>query len=280
LREKLTEMTEKRRFWPLFWDAARRSPGATLGSIVLTAVPIAVGFVFWLVALPSWAVFIVMLAAVFLASVVVYHVASLAWMAQADALTKLQEKLQAVSKRESLLDLGAPKLLEHGVLRRTQLRGPIETSIGTSGPPSRISFGQRPIRSYRIPVTNHGAYAQEVRVKVVEISPGVEGVSEDVTLHVVHDNPPLDNYRFKSSFSLAKGETELLDVVAMDEREPKTCYLWNIAFEDADAVQEVKLGGTHTFTIRAYAGDVSAEARYRVYADAMSARLEMEGPLT
>lgn len=270
-------MMQKRRFWPLFWDAARRSPGATLGSIGLTAVPIVVGFVFWLIALPSWAVFVVMLAAVFLAPGVVYHVASLVWMAQADALTKLQEELQAASEREPLLDLGAPKLLEHGVLRRTQLRGPIETSTGTAGPPSRVVIAERPIRNYRIPVTNHGAHAQEVRVKVVGISPGVEGVSEDVTLHIVHDDPPLDDYRFRSSFSLANEETELLDVVAMDEKDPKTCYLWNIAFEDA--VQEVKLGGTRTFTIRAYAGGVYAEKRYQVYGDSLEARLEMEGPL-
>jgi hypothetical protein len=218
-----------------------------------------------------------MCAAVFFASLGVYQVASLASMAQADALTKLQEELRAAREQKPLVELGAPKLLEHGVLRRTQLRGPIETNVGTSGPPSRVSIAERRIRNYRIPVTNHGAHAQEVRVKVVGISPGVEGVSEDVTLHIVHDDPPLDNYRFKSSFSLARGETQLLDVVAMDEQEPKTCYLWNIAFEDA--VQEVKLGGTRTLTIRAYAGDVYAEERYEVYGDSLEARLAMEGPL-
>lgn len=268
-----------RRFWPLFWDAARQSLWGTLGALLLAIFSLIGGTIFWVGGLPSWAVFAVMCAAVFFASVVVYQVASLASIAQADALTEFQEELRAARERKPLVELGAPKLLEHGVLRRTQLRGPIETNVGTSGPPSRVSIAERRIRNYRIPVTNHGAHAPEVRVKVVGISPGVEGVSEDVTLHIVHDDPPLDNYRFKSSFSLARGETQLLDVVAMDEQDPKTCYLWNIAFEDADAVQEVKLGGTRTLTIRAYAGDVSAEACYEVYADSMEARLEMKGPL-
>jgi len=268
-------MTEMRRFWPSFLDAARQSPWRTLGALVLTVFTLVGGTVFWLVGLPSGAAFAAACAAVLLAPVVVYHVASVAWVAQADAVAKLQEELRAANDRKPLIELGAPKLLEHGVLRRTQLRGPIETSVGTSGPPSRVPIAERRIRNYRIPVTNHGAYAPEVRVKVVGISPGVEGVSEEVTLHIVHDNPPLDNYTFKGNFPLARGETQLLDVVAMDEQDPKTCYLWNIAFQDADAVQEVKLGGAHAFAIRAYAGDVSAEKRYEVYADSLEARLDM-----
>lgn len=272
-------MMGMRRFWSPFWDAARGSPWATLGSIALAAFSVVGATVFWLVGLPSWVVFVVMFAAVFLASVAVYHVASLAWVTQADALTKLEEELRAGSERKPRVELGQPQLQPNGVLRRTQLRGPFETSIGAGGPRSRISFGQRRIRNYRIPVTNRGAHVPEVRVKVVGISPGVEGVSEEVTLHIAHDDPPLDNYRFRSSFPLAGGETQLVDVVAMDIQSPETCYLWNIAFEDADAVQEVKVGGTRTFTIRAYAGDDYAEERYEVYGDSREARLEMRGPL-
>ena len=270
-------MTEKRRFWPLFWDAARRSPWPTLVSIVLAAFSIVGGTVFWLVGLPSWVVFVMMLAAVFLAPVAVYHIASLAWVAQADAATELQEELRKASKQKPLIELGEPQLQPNGVLQRTQLGSPTETNVGPVGPQHRVRVEQRQIRNYRIPITNHGANAQEVRVKVVKISPGVEGVSEHVTLHIAHDDPPLDDYRFKSSFSLARGESRLLDVVAIDKQNPKTWYLWNIDFQDA--AQEVKLGGTRTFTIRAYAGDVGAEARYEVYGDSLEARLEMEGPL-
>ena len=270
-------MTGMRRFLFPFWDAARRSPWATLGGIVTTALSLAGVTLPSLVGLPSWAVFVVMLAAVLLASIVVYHVASLAWVAQADNLTRLEEDLRALGKQEPRIELGEPQLQPDGVLRRTQLRGPIETMLGTSGPPSRIPFGQRRISNYRIPVTNHGAPAPEVLVKIVAISPGVEGVSEDVPLHIAHDDPPLEDYRFKSSFSLASGDRKLLDVVAIDKQKPNTWYLWNIHFEDA--VQEVKLGGTRTFTIRAYAGDVYAEERYEVYGDSLEARLEMRGPL-
>jgi hypothetical protein len=273
------KMTKMRRFWPPFWDAARRSPWATIGGIVLTVFSLVGGTVFWVGGLPSWAVFVTMLAAVLLVPVSAYHVASLAWADQTDALTKLREEVRAASEQKPRVELGKPQLQADGVLKRTQLSAPPQTSTGPAGPQYRVQAEQRPIRNYRIPVTNYGAYAPEVRVKVVNISPRVEGVSDDVPLHIAHDNPPLEDYTFKESFSLARGETKLLDVVAIDKQRTSTWYLWNINYQDADGVQEVKLGGTHWFVIKAFAGNASAEERYEVYGDSLETRLEMKGPL-
>jgi len=272
-------MTGKRRFWPPFWDAARQSPWAKLGGIGLAVYSLVGGTVFWLVGLPLWALFVVIGTTIPLVLVGVYHVAALAWTAEADKLTRLEEVLRALREQKPRVELGEPQLQPDGVLRRTQWSAPPQTNVGPAGPQHRVQVEQRRIRNYRIPATNHGAYAPEVRVEVVEISPDVQGVSENVPLHIAHDDPPLRDYRFKSSFSLAKGERKLLDVVAIDKQKPNTWYLWNIDYEDADAVQEVKLGGTHTFTIRAYARDVYVEERYEVYGDSLETRLEMKGPL-
>ncbi len=272
-------MTGKRRFWFPFWDAARRSLWAKLGGIGLAVYSLVGGTVFWVVGLPLWAVFVVIGTAIPLVLVGVYHVAALAWTAEADRLTRVEEVLRELREQKPRVELGKPQLQPNGILRRTQLSTPAQTSTGPVGPQDRVEGGSRGIRNYQIPVTNHGAHAPEVRVKIVEMSPDVEGVSPDVPLHIAHDDPPLRDYRFKSSFSLAKGERKLLDVVAIDKQKPNTWYLWNIDYEDADAVQEVKLGGTHTFTIRAYAGDVYVEERYEVYGDSLEARLDMEGPL-
>jgi len=263
-------MTRMGRFWFPFRDAARRSPWATLGGIVTTALSLAGVTLPSLVGLPSWAVFVVMLVAVFLASIVVYHVASLAWTAQ-------EEDLRTLREQQPRVELGEPQLQPDGVLKRTQLSAPLQTSTGPAGPQYRVQGEQRRIRNYQIPIANHGAPAREVQVNIVGISPSVDGVSKEITLHMVTDDPPLDKYTFKRSFSLATRQTEWVDVVAMDKQDPKTCYLWNVAFEDA--VQGVRLGGTHMFTIRAYAGDAPVEARYEVYADSLEARLEMKGPL-
>ena len=265
-------MTVMRRFWSPFWDAARRSPWATVGGIGLTFFYLVGGTVFWVVGLPSWAVFVVMLAAALLAPIVIYHVASLAWVAQ-------EEDLRTLREQQPRVELGEPRLEPNGILRRTQLSSPPQTSTGPSGSQHRVEADSRRIRNYRIPVTNHGAHAPEVRVKIVGISPRVEGVSEDIPLHIAHDNPPLEDYRFKESFSLARGETKLLDVVAIDTQRASTWYLWNINYKDADGVQEVKLGGTYWFVIRAFAGNVHAEERYEVYGDSLETRLEMKGPL-
>jgi len=233
--------------------------------------------VLWLAGLPKWAAFGLTAIATPIVALLVYHVASLAWLKQVEEAAGLGEQLKAVMEAQPNIRLGEPSRLEHGELKRTEVRGTIETSVATTGLRQRMVIRRSRITNYRIPVTNDGAAAQEVRVKVIEIQPHVEGVSEDVTLHIAHDDPPLESYTFKSSFSLASGETVLMDVVAMDEEKPEVCYLWNIAFEDG--VQEVKLGGTHYLEIRAYAGDVGAHERYRVYADAVDRRLEMQGPV-
>lgn len=190
---------------------------------------------------------------------------------------RAEAQLDAGTDERSVLHFGAPIRHEDGVLRRTQERGTIETSVGTAGPLQRVVTAEHRITNYRVPIANAGAAVHAVRVKLVEISPEVPGVSGEVPLHISYDDPPLSNYVYRESFPLARKETVQLDVVAMDNRRPECCYIWNSNFEDA--VQEVKLGGTHIFTLRAYAGNVTAEARYKVYADAMSARLEMEGPL-
>jgi len=266
-------MTGKRRFWFPFWDAARRSLWAKLGGIGLAVYSLVGGTVFWVVGLPLWALFVVIGIAIPLVLVGVYHVAALAWTAEADTLTKLQEELQALREQRPRVELGKPQLEPNGILRRTQLSTPPQTSTGPAGPQYRVEAELRRITNYQIPVTNYGAPAQQVQVSIVGISPGVDNVSKEVTLHIVNDDPPLENYTFKESFSLAGGQTRWVDVVAMDQRDPKTCYLWNIAYEDA--VQKVRLGGTHIFTIRAYVGEAPVEARYEVRADSGEARLDM-----
>jgi hypothetical protein len=268
-----------RQFWGPFWDAARESPWLRFGSLGLVAFTLVGGTVFWVFSLPKGAAFAMLCVAVPLAGFSVYNIASHAWMTQASALAKLQKEVQAASERQPVLEFGPPKLLEHGILRRTQMRGSVETTVGFSGPQHRVVVAQGKIRNWRIPITNRGAAVQGVRIKLVNASPGIEGVSEseEVPLHKVHDDPPLDNYIFEPAFSLSKDETVLIEVVAMDEQKPGVCYLWNINYEDA--VQEVKLGGTRTLTLRAYAGDINIEASYRVFRDASSVRLEMEGPL-
>jgi len=199
------------------------------------------------------------------------------WMTQASNLMKLPREVQAASERQPMLEFGSPELLEHGILRRTQLRGSVETPVGFSGPQHRVVVAQGKIRNWQIPITNRGAAVQDVRVKLLNASPGIDGVSKEVPLHRVNDDPPLDNYIFEPAFSLSKDETVFIDVVSMDEQRPDICYLWNINYEDA--VQEVKLGGTRTLTLRAYAGDVHFEESYEIYGDASSARLDMKGPL-
>jgi hypothetical protein len=270
-------MARVRGFWPEFWEAAYRSRWVAGAGLALTIFSLAGGSVLWLAGLSKWAAFGLMAIATPIVAWLVYHVASLAWLKQVEEAAGLRGQLKAVMEAQPNIRLGQPSRLEHGDLPRTEVRGTIETSVGTRGPRQRMVIRWSNITNYRIPITNDGAAAQEVRVKVIEFQPQVEGVSEEVTLHIAHDDPPLENYTFESSFPLARGETVHMDVVAMDEERPEVCYLWNIAFEDA--VQQVKLGGTHWLKIRAYAGDVSAEARYRVYADALDRRLEMEGPL-
>jgi predicted nucleotide-binding protein len=187
------------------------------------------------------------------------------------------EPQEAVPEAHAGLKFGEPQLLDHGILQRTQIRGAFETSTGTSGPRHRVSTGLTKIRNWQIPITNHGAPVQDAKIKLIRASPEIQGVSAEVTLHVVLDDPPLENYRFRRTFSLHRDETILIDVVAMDEQKPEICYLWNVAYDDA--VQEVKLGGTRKLTLRAYAGDVNFEEDYEIYGDASSARLDMKGPL-
>lgn len=199
------------------------------------------------------------------------------WMMQASTLIKLRREVQAASERQPVLEFGAPELLEHGTLRRTEIRGSIETPTGFSGPEHRVVVRQDKIRNWRIPITNRGAPIQEAKAKLVHASSPIDGVSGEITLHQAFDDPPLDNYTFRRTFSLDKDETILIDVVAMDEQKPEIWYLWNVAFEDA--VQPVKLGGTRELTLRVYAGDVNFEEAYEIYGDASSARLDMKGPL-
>jgi hypothetical protein len=188
------------------------------------------------------------------------------------------DKKQTQSVGPSLVKFERASRQENGDLYRTEVRGAIETGVGTAGPRQRVVTDKRTITNYRIPITNVGAPLDSVRVHLVEIDPQVANVTGEVPLHVTHDNPPLEQYVYKQSFPMGEKETVHLDLAAMDNNDPKRCYIWNTNFEDA--VQEVTLGGTHVLTLRAYTGTETAEAQYRVYADGLSARFEIEGPLT
>jgi hypothetical protein len=277
-------MDTMRRFWPAFRNAARQSLWWTVISAALAGFSLVGGTIFWLTGLPAGAVFSLMFAAVLLVALAAYHSASIAWAGEADAVAPLEQELREAStspvpEPQPMLRFGEP-VQEVGIsVTFTQVRGTgVETSVGISGEQQRKPGKTASVTRYRIPVSNDGAAVEQVTVKLVAVDPDIDGVLPPVTLHVVGDDHPYElSQQYRSMFPLHKGDTAYIDVVAMDESRPETCYLGNIACQDA--MQEVELGGTRRLTLRAYAGNEPAEERYEVYADAMSARLEMRGPL-
>jgi hypothetical protein len=189
-----------------------------------------------------------------------------------------EASLREAQDRRPVLEFGPPMVDGQGALVRTEVRGDRQTGVGWEGQVGRHVKFQRRIVNYRVPITNRGAGC-DIRVKVVEIDPKVDGVRLPIKVHVAGDDPPPNvlERRFKDSFHLARDDSALLDVVARDLDDAVLSYLWNVEFEDA--VQEVGLERTYRLKLKAYADDATVEEVYEVNAPPGQPRLEMKGPL-
>ena len=175
-------------------------------------------------------------------------------------------EIKAARKSQPNIDLGEPIPEPNETLTRTRMvRGP--WTLSSHPPPAeRLPYEHLKIVLYRIPTTNHGAYAPEVTVKLVGISPEPPQGLRGAILHRAGDNPA-DRVTFSESFKLHPDDTVYLDFISFTvEGEEVRYFLHKIASQDA--AEEIVLSeDSYVFTLGAYGGDRPKTQPYLITKD-------------
>lgn len=125
---------------------------------------------------------------------------------------------------------------------------------------------------WRLPIENHGSTA-EVQVQLVHVEPDV--ITSYHPLHIEGDDPA-DGLSYQRGFKLVRGQTELVNVVAMTRARGHRAAFFVCTTKTNDAVLQVDVDGTLTFSVRAFVdGDVPIDHTYRVEVNREAGTLEM-----
>ena len=163
-----------------------------------------------------------------------------------------------------VIELGDPEPWPDETLDRTK-KEPVYRNPSASVPEIdhyRETTSSVPVRLYRIPVRNSGAFAPRVYVQLTRVSPTLPKGYPDPILHLMGDNDEDGRMTNKLSqgFELPTDASRKIDVIAMDKNDPHMCYIYSI--HSPDMAEEIgPVVGVHTMTIRAFAGDAPSSPR-------------------
>lgn len=186
-----------------------------------------------------------------------------------DSHAVTREALATLRVAKPRLTLGEAVFVGEQYLDRTHLAPDNSHVYAVSAPPMhRVPLETVWLHVFRVPVTNHGGGAQSVVVQLKEIVPATKEGHFPAPLHLVGDNPDdhsAENYGRSRGFSLGRGAMEQVDLMAIERDPPHRCFIY--VASAADAALEVRLQGTSTFRLVAYADGEPFEADYRVVVD-------------